>query len=380
MGDGGIPGTALPVLQNAWLRTLTGVGDVPGERRATCGDCVMCGGKERSGSRVLFQPTVKCCSYVPNVANFLAGQALRGSGRDSVRARIARRVGVTPLGLGLGAGEVRHVVGHQEEFGQTDAVLCPHFVVETQGCGIWENRNAVCATWFCQHERGGVSQAFWHAVRDLLMAAEERVSYRCLTEGALPSAQVEAVLSHRSRIRRLTGAQTSDAVPAVEEVLDLPDDSLDWYGQMWGALAGQEEAWFGRCADVVDGLRPSDLTGLMNGVRHLVDRVRDAWEELHTRSLPGHLAFTPGAGSEIDDGVLRLVGYSPFDPVVGPADQIYALRLFDGRPADDVLADVARYLGAPPDQDLLQRLADFRLVADPAPASALAPGENAAPA
>src|SRR5258708_3849477 len=55
---------ALPPLHNAWLGALTGIHDPPSEPKATCGDCVMCGGVERSGTYVTFSPDVKCCTYV----------------------------------------------------------------------------------------------------------------------------------------------------------------------------------------------------------------------------------------------------------------------------------------------------------------------------
>ena len=125
--------SALPPLHNAWLGTLTGIHDPPSEPKATCGDCVMCAGVERSGSHVTFSPDVKCCSYVPHLANFLVGRSLLGPGRESITTRIGRRAGVTPLGLGLSYADIRRLVGAQSHFGRSPAVVCPHFVEETQG-------------------------------------------------------------------------------------------------------------------------------------------------------------------------------------------------------------------------------------------------------
>ena len=347
---------ALPPLHAAWLGALTGVADPRSEPRATCGDCVMCGGVARSGSSVTFSPALKCCSYVPHLANFLAGRALAGPGRGSVLDRIAGRGGVTPLGLGLRHDDVRRMVGARSHFGRSAAVRCPHFDDATQGCGIWETRNAVCSTWFCQHGRGAVGRRFWHAVRDLLIAAEEQVARHCLDAGGLPAEQVDAVVEHRATVREtVRRANAGDDVATAE----VDDESPQWFARMWGAWQGREEEWFARCADTMARLPDGDLPGRLVGVGRLVEDVVRRSADLTRHDLPERLLFTPGAGSEASTDVLRLVGYSPFDPLVLPAGLEPGLWLLDGRPVADVLAGIDPSRPTSLDVDVLRRLLDF---------------------
>src|SRR4051794_28058625 len=88
MSEAGAGSAALPPLHERWLLTLTGLPNPRSEPRATCGDCVMCAGVGRSGSRVAFSADVKCCTYIPHLANFLTGRALAGAGRTSIVDRI----------------------------------------------------------------------------------------------------------------------------------------------------------------------------------------------------------------------------------------------------------------------------------------------------
>jgi len=343
---------ALPPLHGGWLRALTGLPDPPPEPAATCGDCVMCGGVERSGSRVTFSPDVKCCSYVPHLANFVAGRALAGPGRASVVDRIARRAGVTPLGLGLSRADLRRVVGVQAHFGQEARVRCPHFDERTQGCGIWESRNAVCSTWFCRHERGATGQGVWHAVRDLLIAAEEQVAHHCLGRAGLPDAQVAAVLDHRAALREaVRRANDGDVAGADGE----DDASSAWYARMWGDWQGREEEWFAGCAEVAGALDAGQLAALLDDDGRGVEAVARRRALLAARTVPDRLVFAPGPASEATDDVLRLAGYSPFDLLVLPADLEPDLWLLDGRPRAEVPARL--------DDDVLGRLLDFGVAA-----------------
>jgi hypothetical protein len=354
---GSAEASALPALHNTWLGALTGIQNPASEPKSTCGDCVMCAGVDRSASRVMFSPDVKCCSYVPHLANFLVGRSLLGPGRDSVAARIARKAGVTPLGLGLSHADILRVVGEQSQFGRSPVVVCPHFDQSTKGCGIWQTRNAVCATWFCKHERGAVSQRFWHAVRDLLMAAEERVAHHCLTQGGLADEQVNAVLGHRAGIRATIAH--ANAGEAVSETA-VGAESSDWYETMWGDWAGREEAWFRATADTATAMSPDELVSLVADVPDLSQAVVDRWHDLSVHNVPDRLTFKPGVESEATADVLRLVGYSPFDPLVLPAALLAGLRRLDGRRITELRADT----DSPDhllDNNLLQLLHDFEV-------------------
>ena len=362
----GAGGSALTRWHGAWLGALTGISEPPAEPKATCADCVMCAGVERSGSAVTFSPDVKCCDYVPYLANFIAGRSLLGPGRDSIRARIAGRAGVTPLGLGLTYAEIGRIVAARSQTGGVPEVLCPHFDLHTGGCAIWESRNAVCSTWFCQHERGAVSQRFWHAVRDLLIAVEEGVARACLADAGLPSEQMRFVLAHRAAIataiaRANSGVELHDDTP--------PDDeSADWYAQLWGEWEGREEEWFVRCAESVDHVAaPSSIApwsiapasfAPTDAVRDCVEVVRDRWRELQAHDVPDRLVFRPGAGSHSTADELRLVGYSPFDPLVLPARLLADLQRLDGRPIAPA-GGVIGCGGMPLSGQVLEQLHDF---------------------
>jgi hypothetical protein len=334
---------ALPPLQNTLLKALTGIGDLRPEPRATCADCAMCG--SAGGSRVVFSPTVKCCSYLPTLANFLAGRALTGPGRAGVLGRIDRRSGITPLGVGLDPVQAHRVLQAQPSFGRSDEVLCPHFQAGTGGCGIWESRNAVCSTWFCKYERGEVSLRFWHAVRDLLMAAEERLGYWCLTGADLPDEQIAAVLEYRARVRE-----------AIHQGAPVAADPEAQYALTWGSWQGREEEWFSYCARKVSAITPEELAELMHGVRHLAAAVTQARE---LGELPDRLSFAPAEVIDDDPQQLGLVGYSAYDPLTVPSEMLAPLRLFDGRPTAEVLDEMAARHGLRLGPGVLGELRDF---------------------
>src|SRR4051812_9909435 len=102
-------GGHLQSLYANWIGELLG-GVIPHESRATCNDCAMCAqkGEDSQGvESIFFDPEVKCCSYLPELPNFLVGRILLDSrddpltniGRATVVKRIADKAGVTPLGL-----------------------------------------------------------------------------------------------------------------------------------------------------------------------------------------------------------------------------------------------------------------------------------------
>jgi hypothetical protein len=126
-------------------------GTIPSETEATCDDCAMCaaGGAQR-GDAYFFRPDVKCCSFVPNLPNFLVGRILAdadphlAAGRASVEARSEAGMAVTPLGLGQPpAYRVLYDRGAPAAFGRSRTLRCPHFLDDGVGrCAIWRHRNS----------------------------------------------------------------------------------------------------------------------------------------------------------------------------------------------------------------------------------------------
>ena len=106
MIDPGNPGAEFPPLYSRWLAELL-PGPIPRETRATCNDCAMCApdGHQDGAEKEYFDPAIKCCTYVPEIHNFLAGGVLSDDdpsaqpGRATVEKRIRTGVAVTPLGL-----------------------------------------------------------------------------------------------------------------------------------------------------------------------------------------------------------------------------------------------------------------------------------------
>ena len=142
----------LPDLYSRWVTDWLGA-PPPEEPLATCADCAMCvkGDGRTPTASYFFEPEMKCCVYQPSLPNFLAGRSV---GVDTVRARIEAGIGVGPLVLERPPSYDlvhRHTINAA---GRTKALRCPHFVTADGTCGIWENRDALCATWFCRHVRG----------------------------------------------------------------------------------------------------------------------------------------------------------------------------------------------------------------------------------
>ena len=158
-------------------------------------------------------------------------------------------------------------------------------------------------------------------------------------------------------------AITADA-PAADPAGD--DEAAGWYERMWGAWVGREEDWFGRCAESLAALGDAELRERMSEVPQLALAVEQRWAELARFDRPDRLIFRPGPGSEADADVLRLVGYSPFDPVVLPAALLADLGRLDGRrptpPAPDAAAATA---GPRLDEHQLGRLHDFGVAVAP---------------
>jgi hypothetical protein len=194
----------LPPLYAGWITAILG-GPIPREVRSTCTHSAMSGPHDPASAVPVFDSALKCCSYQPNLPNYLAGAiladpALTGTtGLESVQNRIAGAADVNPLQIGVAPSyRMFYDAAASWGFGRTQVLRCPH-LTEAGTCGIWQHRNGVCATWFCKYSRGATGGAFWNAINYLLRAIENDLTVWCCLELGIDSAAILAVVDSRPR-------------------------------------------------------------------------------------------------------------------------------------------------------------------------------------
>jgi len=242
---------------------------VPREELATCADCAMCAkpgvDDAFARGRKFFEPSVKCCSYHPTLANYLVGGALAdespsmAEGRRRLRERIRARTDCHPAGLAVPAHyALQYANKGPEVFGRSEAMLCPYFDSAGSSCTIWHYRDSTCSTYFCKHVKGDDGHEFW-------MAAKDYVSH------------LEHVLSHHLAME--LGVQRIPAPAAARQKLSMHalDGGVDEqrYASAWGRWRGREEEFYIECHRLAGSLSHRDIVRIIG--------------EFHDRSLAGSL-------------------------------------------------------------------------------------------
>jgi hypothetical protein len=346
----------LPPLYARWVDEFLGE-QPPPETVATCSNCAMCppAAAQRPGVRY-FRPNVKCCTYVPDVPNYLAGGILAdpdpamAKGRTSLSSRMAGRTGVMPLGVfNPPMARYRYQLTAEAGFGQDVELLCPHYVADGGGtCSIWRHRTSVCATWFCKHVRGDVGASFWRLLRDLLLEIERDLALWCLVELGLPPEAAAMEIPRRNPIHaRDAGARRDASDPAQ-------------YEKLWGAWAGKEADFYIRCAHLVERLSWPDVVSACGPTVRLIERsVKEGQARLLSTSIPDALCAKPFQIIGFDGDRVRLRGYSGSDTVEIPLKLLHVLHYFDGRPTQEALAAIQATQKLRVHEGLVRRLVDY---------------------
>lgn len=314
-------------------------------------------------TRPTFDSSVKCCTYVPDLANFLVGEALRehdpstDPGRSSIIERIERGSGVTPLGLQVPPLYSLLYASAQKTpvrpFGKSPTLRCPHFVEgEAGNCGIWRSRNAVCATWFCRHERGKQGREFWMALKELLTAVEKELSIWCLGQLSFDASSIARIrayvdLSHEQRL--------------ADELIE--GSHSEQRRELWGQWTGRETTYYIECADLVAALSWTDVLEICGPhVRPLADFVRQRRKTLEERAVPFRLSMGSFQILDAKEDLYFLGAYSEFDAITLPQAAMPLLQAFDGRETDDVLSALGSEQRALLDTATLEQLVDHGIL------------------
>ena len=343
----------LPPLYARWTEDLLGALP-PAEPRAQCDDCVMC--EKPSGevptSAFLFDETIKCCVYMPRLRNFTVG-AILADGELPAMASVHRRVDdpccATPLGLSRPATYELVYRNTVNAIGTARSLRCPHFIESDASCGIWTHRDALCATWFCQHERGRRGQRFWLAVQAWLAVIEHRVSQWCALELGISPGGVLA---------NIEGEDTVESARVEGQVSRSERAS-------WGRWWDKKPEYYRRCHELVEHLNLADVHRI-GGVEVLAhaQAARRAHEAL-SDPIPKRLrvgAFrTLGARR---DGGLRVVTHSSLNALDLPSRLVALLPVFNGGRVDETLAELETSYQTQLDAEFLGTLVDWGVLVE----------------
>jgi hypothetical protein len=333
----------------------------PAERHATCSDCAMCA-KDGTfpGDTSFYSPVTKCCTFLPELANFLVGGVLGDpdpgaiEGRATVEARIAARVGVTPLGLGR-SKVYSLLYGHSRRgFGRAKALECPHHLPDGR-CGVWRHRESTCATWFCKHERGQVSKDFWNRLHDLLTVVEIALSRHAVLSLGLPASSLEKLFPPRA----VAADPTLDA--------DLLDGHVDprAYAAAWGTWVGREAEFYRRSAELAAKLSWDDVLAIGGMDVALCARLaREAHARLSSNELPERIRHRRLRVVSITGDTARIETYSAIDPLAIPKKLFDVLHRFDGRTTAETVTTIENDHGLRLSPGLVRKLIDFDVLGE----------------
>jgi hypothetical protein len=348
---------ALPALYAPWLADLIG-SPVPPEGDADCSRCAMLAppAARPTAESIHFDPVTRCCTYLPAMPNFVVGRILSrpgsspAAGRRSVEARVSRGPAVTPLGLGRPPAYVALYRSEKGSFGRNCALRCPHHL-DSGFCGIWENRPAVCATWFCKHVRGQRSYRFWRTLEALLRTAE-----RFLALWSASALGIDSLSLARSL--PFPGAD-ADQGTGVDATAFRESGS-------WGRWVGREREFYTECGRLVSGLSWNDVLSIGGAEAKVrAEAVRESFGLLLARDLPPRLAVGEMRVHRADSRVALVGTYSTYDPLSLPNELMEALPYFDGRPVQNALRAIAKHKRLRLNRDLLLRLVDFEVLVPP---------------
>jgi hypothetical protein len=352
----------LPPLYERWVGDFLG-GPIPRESKASCHQCAMSGDAGSAPLRTVyyFDSVIKCCTYVPELHNFLVGFILSDadpdtqSGRSTVEKRLKDGIAVTPLGLGQPPVFTLLYNKSEHSFGLSRTLRCPHYLEDGGRCGVWRYRDSTCSTWFCKHVRGEVGQNFWReSLHRLLSTVERDLSRWCVLELGLPGDTLRHLITD-SGWTLASGQVTGEAL----------DNKVNQesYELLWGEWRGREAEFFSRCAKLVEPLSWGDVLAICGpDTRAYSELTRQSYARLMSDEIPATL----NAGSmqlvQIRHETTRVSTYSGYDPVDVPNIVMELLAYFDGRPTEDALAAIREEHGVELDLDLVRKMVDFALL------------------
>jgi hypothetical protein len=343
----------LPVIYQNWVSAWLPAG-IPRESNATCDDCAMCNpsGGSLTSDVGYYDRALKCCTFFPELPNFLAGRALAGDGPGAAALRaLINHEGGTRGNATLRSVEpdAKYAAVYDQQrkagFGRDPDLLCPYAVDRDAPagprCGIWQYRNSVCTTFFCKHVRGLTGFQFWQTLKGLLGALEWSLSWWAITQ----------VLD------RPASAYTAGTTRATEaNAIRLRPDA-------WNLWPGSREAFYVACADRVEALSPEDViqvAGMSARLHHL--ELLERFEALMSPRPPDRLRAAPFSILRQCGQRATIQALTCSEPMEAPVALLPVLQYFDGKPTAEAIEAIRETARVRLDPKLVRRLFEFGIL------------------
>ncbi len=347
---------SLPILYQRWLASIL-PGGMPRERIATCLDCAMCARTREEHQTMLgaYNPDTKCCTYFPNVPNYLVGRAIDV---DTPGARVmlgfvesgtTSEANVTMCGVAATGkrSALYDLAGQGGGFGRDPDLLCPYAIArDTQEgplCGIWAHRNSVCSTYFCKHVNGGSGRHLWTAIRNLFRHIEASLSWWAIAQ---------LIPEMGTLMLRPPGQQEE----RVDSVLSPT---------AWTRWPGTRADFYRACSEKVEALSWEEVVAVVGFKAALyVEEVHANYDHVYGETFPDPLR--PTTYTTIQAGHERTTiqggGSGGNEHVEVPSILLRLLPYFDGRSTQEVLSDIKAREQVGLDVALVRKLYDFGIL------------------
>jgi hypothetical protein len=340
----------LPPLYDRWLGELL-TQPIPNETEAACQNCPMCSRDPQvNKTEFVFDVATKCCTYIPELPNFLAGQILLDDdpqfarGKSAFEDQLRNHLIATPLGVSASAeywALYRHATNNAG-FGQTRGLRCPYFFADEGGkCGIWKHRNSRCATWFCKYVRGSVGVIFWKYMDQLLSEAERLLSQWCILQLDIGIDALELLFPP----------------PPSEPVADHPQ-------KFWGKWLGRESEFFIDCSKLVTALKWQDVESICGSELQRISRLtQKAFADLTSFEVPS--ALRVGHWKKVlpvNADTYRIWTYNQYDPLDLQKLMLDCLHYFDGRTTQDAIDRIFAEKGLQINDQDIRKLVDVGIL------------------
>jgi len=325
------------------------------ETRATCDTCAMCDhGQTAPVEMEYFHPDAKCCTWHPNLPNYLVGAILADTsedlaeGRKRIREKIAARIGVTPQYV---AAPRKYSVLYsatrgQGFFGRTMSMMCPYFDKENGGrCTVWKYRESVCSTYFCKYTAGKPGWEFWDTIKSYLFHVERTLAQFAATvvDPTVKEPDVEP--------GRMTREDLEDRAPKVDD-----------YFACWGGWAGREEEFYILCYQKVLALPKTDFVRFVDDApegRGMLARMEAKYDQIMKPDLPQHLIRPKNLKKRVAGDSVVVTSYNPYDSLSIEKDLFDTLGMLR---ADETLEENLKRLDEKHDIQLAPELVRYLFV------------------